>query len=99
MAKVTIEELNPTTRVRRKVVNTAWDGKDIEFDLKADGNDTTRVFAHREFSRADEGYVSTTTRWGFYLLSLKRYPCDRDGTGLAPIRLTDCAQNFRVPHN
>src|SRR5277367_3889146 len=55
VAKVTIEELNPATRVRWKVVNATWDGKDIAFDLKADGNDTTLVFAHRGFSRADEG--------------------------------------------
>jgi len=73
VAKVTIEELNPTTRVRWKVTNSAWPGSDIEFNLKADGNDTTLVFAHRGFSRADEGYAGATTRWGFYLLSLKRY--------------------------
>ncbi len=73
VAKVTIEELNPTTRVRWKVVHAAWDGKDIGFDLKADGNDTTIRFSHRGFSRADDGYASATTRWGVYLVSLKRY--------------------------
>jgi uncharacterized protein YndB with AHSA1/START domain len=80
VAKVTIEELNPTTRVRWKVVNAAWDGKDIEFALKADRNDTTLVFAHRGFSRADEGYASATTRWSVYLLSLKRYLQTGKGT-------------------
>ena len=73
VAKITVEELNPTTRVRWKVANAAWDGRDIEFDFKADGNDATVLFAHRGFPRADEGYASATTRWGFYLLSLKRY--------------------------
>ena len=90
VAKVTIEELNPTTRVHWKVANSAWQGNDIEFNLKADGNDTTLLFAHRGFPHADEGYASATTRWGFYLLSLKRYlqtgkatpnPDDSEGLG------------------
>ena len=73
VAKIIVEELSPVTRVRWKVSNAAWPGSDIEFNLKADGNDTTLVFAHRGFPRADEGYASATTRWGLYLLSLKRY--------------------------
>jgi uncharacterized protein YndB with AHSA1/START domain len=89
-AKVTVEELIPATRMRWKVANAAWQGNDIEFNVKADGNDTTLVFAHRGFPRADDGYASATTRWGFYLLSLKRYletgtgtpnPDDREGLG------------------
>jgi hypothetical protein len=43
------------------------------FDLKPDGNDTTLLFAHRSFKNADDEYASATTRWGYYLLSLKRY--------------------------
>ncbi len=89
VAKVTVEELNPVTRVRWKVTNSAWQASDIEFNLKADGNDTTLLFAHRGFPRADEGFASATTRWGFYLLSLKRYlqtgtgaPNPDDGEGL-----------------
>ena len=89
VAKVTVEQLNPAARVRWKVANSAWQGNDIEFNLKADGNDTTLLFAHRGFPRADEGYASATTRWGFYLLSLKRYlqtgkgtPNPDDGEGL-----------------
>ena len=90
VAKVTVEELSPTTRVRWKVANSAWPGNDIEFNLKADGSDTTLLFAHRGFPRADEGFASATTRWGFYLLSLKRYlqtgrgtpnPEDSEGLG------------------
>jgi uncharacterized protein YndB with AHSA1/START domain len=90
VAKVTVEELNPVTRVRWKVTNSAWQGNDIEFNLKTDGNDTTLLFAHRGFPRADEGFASATTRWGFYLFSLKRYlqtgkgtpnPDDSEGLG------------------
>jgi hypothetical protein len=73
VAKIVVEELNPVSRVRWKVSNAAWPGSDIEFNLKAEGNDATLVFAHHGFPRADEGYASATTRWGLYLLSLKRY--------------------------
>ncbi len=71
VAKVTVEELEPAARVRWQVANVAWQGRDIAFDLKAEGNDTTLLFAHRGFPRADEAYASATTRWSFYLLSLK----------------------------
>ena len=90
VAKVTVEELNPVTRVRWKVTNSAWPGSDIEFNLKTDGKDTTLLFAHRGFPQANEAVASATTRWGFYLLSLKRYletgkgtpnPDDTEGLG------------------
>ena len=90
VAKVTVEALEPFTHVRWKVANAAWPGHDIAFDLRADGNDTVLVFAHRGFPRSDEAYASATTRWGFYLLSLKRYlqtgkgtpnPDDHEGLG------------------
>jgi uncharacterized protein YndB with AHSA1/START domain len=80
VAKVTVEELNPVTHVRWKVTNSAWPGHDIHFDLKPDGNDTTLLFAHRGFPRADATLASATTRWGFYLLSLKRYLQSGNGT-------------------
>lgn len=73
VAKVTVEELTPPSRVRWKVVNAAWPATDIAFSLRPDGSDTILVFAHRGFPRADEAMASTTTRWGFYLQSLKRY--------------------------
>ena len=87
---MTVEELDPANFVRWKVSNSAWQGNNIEFSLRADRNDTTLLFAHRGFPRADDGFASATTRWGFYLLSLKRYlqtgkgtpnPDDSDGLG------------------
>lgn len=90
VAKITVEELSPATRVRWKVANAAWQGNDIEFNMKLDGNDTILVFAHRGFPVANDGYASATMRWAFYLLSLKRYletgtgtpnPDDREGLG------------------
>jgi uncharacterized protein YndB with AHSA1/START domain len=80
VAKVTVEELDPVTRVRWTVANAAWPANEIEFNLKAVANDTTLVFAHRGFPRADDAYASATTRWGFYLLSLKRYLQTGKGT-------------------
>ncbi len=80
VAKVTVEELSPANRVRWKVANAAWPGHDIEFNLKADGNATTLLFAHRGFPHADERFAGVTTRWGFYLLSLKRYLQTGKGT-------------------
>jgi uncharacterized protein YndB with AHSA1/START domain len=89
VAKVSVEELNPVTLVRWKVTNSAWQGNNIEFNFNADGNDTTLFFAHRGFSD-HQGYASATWRWGFYLLSLKRYletakgtpnPDDEEGLG------------------
>ena len=73
VAKVVVEELAPNELVRWKVVNAAWPGDEIEFNLKADGNDTILLFAHRGFPQANEALASATTRWGYYLLSLKRY--------------------------
>ena len=59
--------------LRPQLFDPAWQGSDIAFNLRADGNDTTLLFAHRGFPRTDEGFASATTRWGFYLISLKHY--------------------------
>lgn len=79
VAQVVIEELEPTTRVRWRVSNSAWPGNDIEVNLTADNRDTILLFAHRGFPRADQGFASATTRWGCYLFSLKQYL--QSGTG------------------
>ena len=90
VAKVTVEDLKPRSRVQWKVTNAAWPGLDIEFSLTTAGSDTNLLFAHRGFPQTDEGFASATTRWGFYLLSLKRYletgrgtpnPDDKEGLG------------------
>ena len=80
VAKVVVEELSPATCVRWKVANSAWPGDDIAFKFKADANVTTVLFSHRGFPHADETLASATTRWGFYLLSLKRYLQTGEGT-------------------
>jgi len=59
--------------VRWSVTNEAWDGKEVEFVLRPNGTDTMLAFAQLGFKQPDENYAAATTRWGFYLLSLKRY--------------------------
>jgi uncharacterized protein YndB with AHSA1/START domain len=73
VAKVKIVELNSHTRMKWQVTNAAWPADTIEFDLSPEEKHTRLVFAHRGFAQADWRYASATTRWGFYLLSLKQY--------------------------
>src|SRR5262249_37759053 len=73
IAKLRVEELQPNSLVRWSVTNEAWDGKEVEFVLRPNGGNTVLAFAHRGFKQADHKYANANTRWGFYLLSLKRY--------------------------
>lgn len=73
VVKVTIDELEPQARMTWRVTNSAWPGDVIEFDLKPEAGHTRLAFAHRGYAEADRQYASATTRWGFYLLSLKQY--------------------------
>ena len=79
IAEIEVAELQPPFSVKWRVTNRAWHGKDIEFGLSADGNDPVLTFAHRGFQQADDGYASATTRWGYYLVSLKRHIEGRRG--------------------
>lgn len=80
VANVRIDELEPSARVKWRVTNSAWPGDTIEFTLKPEETHTRLAFAHRGFPKPDQGYASATTRWGFYLLSLKRYLETGEGT-------------------
>ena len=73
VAKVQSLELEQPSHVKWKVTNAAWPGDTIEFDLSPEDKHTRLAFAHRGFATADQRYASATTRWGFYLLSLKQY--------------------------
>jgi hypothetical protein len=66
VAKIVVEELNPVSRVRWKVSNAAWPGSDIEFNLKAEGNDATLVFAHHGSPRAPTKVMPARRRAGAY---------------------------------
>jgi len=73
IAKVTIEELTPPQRIVWKVANAAWGGDTIVFEVRPEQAGARLSFFHRDFKEADQRYASATTRWGFYLLSLKNY--------------------------
>jgi len=74
--KIKVTELAAPKRIAWNAVSStggAFDGTTISFDLTLEGDVTALSFAHRGF-KADAGNIaSATTRWGFYLLSLKRY--------------------------
>lgn len=74
--KVKVAELTPPRHVAWEPVSSTgggFDGTTISFDLKSEDDVTSVLFAHRGFKAAGEQVASATTRWGFYLLSLKRY--------------------------
>ncbi len=76
--KVKVAELTPPGYVAWDAVSSTgggFDGTTISFDLKSEEGITSLLFAHRGFKAGgnDIAIASATTRWGFYLLSLKRY--------------------------
>ena len=76
VTQVSIEELTPPARVGWKTISSfrpEWEGTTITFDLRPEGSGTVLSLAHRGFAQADEGYVLTTTGWGYYLVSLQQY--------------------------
>jgi uncharacterized protein YndB with AHSA1/START domain len=72
---VKVEKLSPAHIAWGDVTSTggAFDGTNIAFDLKSQDGVTSVLFSHRGFKASGENVASATTRWGFYLLSLKRY--------------------------
>ncbi len=74
--KVKVAELTPPDHVEWDEVSSTgggFDGTTIGFDLTTAADVTSLLFAHRGFKAGDNNVASATTRWGFYLLSLKRY--------------------------
>jgi|SRR5579862_6113570 len=74
--KLKVAELTPPGRLVWDDISStggSFDGTTISFDLKSAEGITTLLFAHRGFTTGGDNVASATTRWGFYLLSLKRY--------------------------
>lgn len=81
--KVKVAEITPPNHVAWDSVSSTgggFDGTTISFDLKSEDGVTSVLFAHRGFKTAGEQVASATTRWGFYLLSLKHYLETGEGT-------------------
>jgi len=76
VVNVRVQDLTPNAHVGWRMMSSgqpAFEGTTIAFDLRPAGGDTMLAFAHRGFKHADDGFASATTRWGFYLVSLKQY--------------------------
>ena len=74
--KVKVAELTPPAHLSWDEVSSTgggFDGTAISFDLKSDEGITSLLFAHRGFKTGGDNIAAATTRWGFYLFSLKRY--------------------------
>lgn len=74
--KLKIADRRPPSRMAWDVVSStggAFDGTAITFDVKSDEEIASVLFAHRGFKDVPGNIASATTRWGFYLLSLKHY--------------------------
>ena len=73
---VKVAELVPQGHMAWDVLSSTgggFDGTTISLDLTSDQGLTTLLFAHRGFKTGGNNIASATTRWGFYILSLKRY--------------------------
>jgi uncharacterized protein YndB with AHSA1/START domain len=74
--KARVDDLTSPAHVGWKKISSthgAFDGTTIAFDLRPEGSGTVLSFAHRGFPQADDNYAGATTRWGYYLVSLKKY--------------------------
>ena len=73
---VRVAELAPPGHMAWDVISSTgggFDGTTISVDLTSDEGVTSLMFAHRGFKTGGNNIASATTRWGFYILSLKRY--------------------------
>ncbi len=81
---VRIDALRPPSHVGWTTLSSTapggWQGTTISFDLRAEGDATVLLFAHRGFPEANEGYARVTTGWAYFLFSLQRYL--ETGTGV-----------------
>jgi uncharacterized protein YndB with AHSA1/START domain len=81
--EVRVAALTPPAHVAWDEISSTgggFDGSTISFDLTEEGDVTAVSFAHRGVRENGHQVASATTRWGFYLLSLKR--CLETGKGM-----------------
>ncbi|SRR5579871_424424 len=80
--KIKVEHLGPPSVVRWKVLAgpPEWIGTTINFVLKPNGSETVVLFAHRQWKEAVEFMHHCSTKWGYYMFSLKSFIEDGKGT-------------------
>ena len=50
-----------------------FDGTTVTFDVRPEEAHSRLFFVQKGYKEMGDGYAGSTTRWGFYLISLKRY--------------------------
>ncbi len=84
VTKVRIDALQPPSHVSWTTLSSTapggWQDTTIRFDLRAEGDMTVLLFAHRGFAETGETYARVTTGWAYFLFSLQRYL--ETGTGV-----------------
>jgi uncharacterized protein YndB with AHSA1/START domain len=70
-----VVELEPGKRVLWQVVDgpAEWVGSKVDFDLKQEGEQTTVLFKHRDWSQTSEFMHHCSTKWASFLMSLKSF--------------------------
>jgi uncharacterized protein YndB with AHSA1/START domain len=68
-------ELEPARRVLWQVVDgpADWIGSKVSFDLKQEGEQTTVLFKHQDWSEQSEFMHHCSTKWASFLISLKSF--------------------------
>ena len=81
-AVMEITRLDPDEHVAWSCVGGAeeWVGTRINFDLAQNGDETVVLFTHADWREPVEFMAHCSTRWGYFLLSLKSYLESGKGT-------------------
>jgi uncharacterized protein YndB with AHSA1/START domain len=71
--KFSIEELRADTLVKWRVLEgpKEWIGSTIQFALSANGDETVVLFSHLGWKEIVEYMHHCSTKWGYYMFSLK----------------------------
>jgi uncharacterized protein YndB with AHSA1/START domain len=72
-AVMTVDELSAPSRVRWSIVEGPddWVGTTVTFELEADGDETGVSFTHDGWRDTDKFLRHCSTKWGYFMLSLK----------------------------
>ncbi len=77
-----VEELRPLSLIRWRVLAgpPEWIGTTISFELKSNGDESVVLFKHAGWKEPVEFMHHCSTKWGYYMLSLKSLVEEGRGT-------------------
>jgi uncharacterized protein YndB with AHSA1/START domain len=75
VTRMRIQHLNPNKEVRWTCVRgpDEWTGTRVSFRLEQKDDATIVHFAHRGWKETSDSYEHWSTKWGYFLLSLKQF--------------------------